>query len=641
MQLSGSKMVIGAIVALALVVGGAAIVMAPGQAERNSMLRRDLFAQAVALREQGDLDGARRLLDRAVRSAVADPTAVRALLSIYVDQRAYEPHLSLIRKYAKKGLGVADLRIAAVFYDRGGKSAAREEMLKAIVDSGAATLPELNELMNMRGQQGRTRDAIALADTVAKRLRPAEEPPIGVALVNVYAKAGRSDDAQAFVNRWLGPGATPAQVAAIAPALVDAGAAWVVVDPLRARRQAEPGSESLYLTVLSEAARSDATLRAELTRESLASMAVLEPGPALDTELHRLFAYGDLNLAVSELGKTGLWRSPKVRPQVVFALSTKGHGAQLRNLLVADAARPGASFAQKHSAALDLVNIGFSPEAEKILRQLAVAEGPGGKAIDEYLYFNAKRTGRVDTVWATEQAKVAGAGAGDWVLAIERNASPDAALAAINRLETSPDSRLAVLKARYLGWKGDSPALHQALGEVATLKLAGAEALEMAKLSCAVSDRSALKLAARFEMEEMRRCVDRFTLDDAREARARGDLDEALAKYASVVERTDILTPQDYIDYAGTAEDRGQQDRAQTLYLQALSRLPANRRSSQLMYMRAVVLNKLDRNDEAIVVLDDLLAKWPDSTRARVLMAQLYLDSGEYQKALNLTNAGG
>jgi tetratricopeptide (TPR) repeat protein len=450
--------------------------------------------------------------------------------------------------------------------------------------------------------------------------------------------------------RWL-TSATPLRARLeIAPALVDAGLPEIAVDALRDHHQASPEAREIYVRALRSAASSSPQIRIELTRDILRALPNMQQGAYYDVALHDLFAFGDIDLVIAELGASGAWREEPMRSAFIYSLRQHGRSAALVQLLSAEARSASTPLQEARTSARQVAELGAVTQAEGALKVIAAREGPSGQALQDLMYLWTSHKQQADTTWFAERARVSrGASAQQWVTAVARGAGGPAAVDTIERIGRHPDAgtagALTVLQARYLGWQGDSPRLRRALGEAAQLQLTSADASEMARLACAVGDSDlTTQLSQRIgdaaNRGELKECADRFALDAARRAIS-SDPQVALQRYAALVEQGADLSAQDYFDYAEATAHSSNPSGAPALYQAALTKLPArDEEAPRVTFLRAAILVQLRRHDEARENLESLLAARPGNSRARIMLTEVLLDMGRYQEALAVSSGG-
>jgi hypothetical protein len=629
-----------------LAAGG--LMMAPQQNERRAMEQRELYERAQTLYMAGDHVAGIDVLRRAVAKGAVNANIVRTLLSYYsVAHRASE-HFALLQSEAADLLDARDLRSAISLYETSNMGDAANSVRRMLAKRGQANPGEQAALAQQELGAGHASEAIGLAERAGRAMSDGATPAIGASVVRTLTSAKRPDLARAFLSRWLTADAPVHNIVAITPALIETGYPEYAVAALRAQQRRLPEAHDLYLQALRGASAQSQQLRSEFTNALLTDIPQLSKGERLDVALHDLFAYGDLDQAIAGLSANGTWRGEAIRPAFVYGLREHGRTAALASLLYAEAVSPATSAEAARGAARELAEMGAVPQAANALMTIASREGPAAPAVGDLFYVWASHHLTPDTAWFANRVRMSdAAGAEAWVAVVGRNVSGAAAAAVVDASGVHDDararSRLAVLKARYLGWNGDTPALRQAIAFSKDQPLSVDEAGEMARLSCLIGDAddaTALmpRAAGSSYTAELDACTDRFALLAARRAVTEGRLSDALARYEAVAAAGDVMGAQDYFDYAEAANEGG--TGAAELYETALARLPGqDRETLDDGLLRAVILTRLQRWQDARSAYEAVYAQHPRNKRARVALVEFLLDRGDFRAALPLTAA--
>ncbi len=360
--------------------------------------------------------------------------------------------------------------------------------------------------------------------------------------------------------------------------------------------------------------------------------------------LHDLFAYGDLDQIVEALDRSGAWRAEPTRSAFVAAMIANRRQPQLRDLLHAEALDAAPPIQTR--AARQLAEIGFPQAASAVLASAAAREGPNSAAMRDLVYIWRTHNLAPDLDWLTQRAAAANAElAPHWVERISEAVSPAAALEALARLEASarPEAKinLAMIRARYLGWGGDSPALRAALASVSQLELSRDQAVEIFHLACAVRDRPSVRRVSQALARppaDAHHCLSQIALDAAREAQSRGDGAAALTYYSDAA-ALHGLSAQDNFDYGFALENSGNSVAARRRYEMALQTLPpAPHDTPRGLALRGAIFARLGRAAEARELIETVYAADPSDRSVRLMLADLYVNQGAYRQALALTS---
>ena len=200
-----------------------------------------------------------------------------------------------------------------------------------------------------------------------------------------------------------------------------------------------------------------------------------------------------------------------------------------------------------------------------------------------------------------------------------------------------------LLKARYLGWQGDSPALRTVISAAASVPRSQGDYAELGNIACQIGDaEAAVRLVPLVGGDragrEIRRCAARLEVATGREALGRGEKARASAAFVKAKALDEEgLTSQDYLDFALATENRAD---AVQLFEAALERLPPSEPASIPVEMaRATILSELKRYSEAKATLEKVLALAPSQSRARLQLAQIYLLENNYEEVLRLSQS--
>ena len=641
------SVLIAGVIGAALAAGG--FLIAPNHNEQRAMQQRNLYERAQLLYMSGDHESGIDILKRAVASGDVNAGMIRTLLGYYAAAGRAQEHFALLRSDASDMLNPQDLRSAISLYDQKGMNDAAIAMRRMLVRRGAASPAERATLAMNEAAAGRLQVAVNMANQIGRGLAVGADANTGATVVRVLTMANRRDLADAFLARWLTRSTSAATAMQVAPVLIDQGYPEYAVETLRRYQRHSPEAREIYVRALRDASARSPQLRVELTRSILDELPRTAPGTSdYNVVLHDLFAFGDMDLVISEMGQSGQWRDATIRPAFVYSLRSQGRTNQLASLLSQEAVAPQTGLEEARLAARDLAELGATDQAEAALMTIAAREGPQGQALNDLLYVWSQNRRAPDTGWFAARARqTQGAVMEQWISAVARGVSGRAAVATIDAVGQHPDAgarmRLAILKARYLGWDGDSPALRRALSATADMQLNANDAGEMARLACLIGDAD---IAARLSPRaigssfagELEECANRFALLAARRALQTGNVIEALDRYAAVAASGQVMSAQDYFDYAEASRQSDRAGHATGLYEAALMRLPEQDEDADAILLRAAILTQMRRYEEARARLEAYYAANPDDRRAKVALIEFLLDRGDFQAALRLTN---
>lgn len=641
------SVLIAGVIGAALAAGG--FLIAPNHNEQRAMQQRNLYERAQLLYMSGDHESGIDILKRAVASGDVNAGMIRTLLGYYAAAGRAQEHFALLRSDAADMLNPQDLRDAISLYDNKGMSEAAIAMRRMLVRRGAASPAERATLAMNEAAAGRLQVAVSMANQIGRGLTVGADANTGATVVRVLTMANRRDLADAFLARWLTRSTSAATAMQVAPVLIEQGYPEYAVETLRRYQRHLPEAREIYVQALRDASSRSPQLRVELTRSILDELPRTQVGTSdYNVVLHDLFAFGDMDLVIREMGQSGQWRHASIRPAFVYSLRSQGRTSALTSLLSSEAVAPTTGLEEARLAARDLAELGAGDQAEAALMTIAAREGPQGGALNDLFYVWSKNRHAPDTGWFAARARQSqGAVMEQWIAAVGRGVSGHAAVAAIDAVGTHPDptsrTRLAILKARYLGWDGDSPALRRALAATADLQLTPNDAGEMARLACLIGDAdTAARLSPRAMgssfAAELDECANRFALLAARRALQNGNTSDALDRYAAVAASGQNMTAQDYFDYAEASRQSDRASFAPALYEAALTRLPAQDEDADDVLLRSAILTQMRRYDEARARLESYYAANPSNRRVRVALIEFLLDRGDFQEALRLTN---
>lgn len=619
-------------VLLAVVLG---FFLAPGVSEQAAMKRRAALALAETTYAQ---QGPREASDVLGPSPSTDPAIMRAQLRYAAEARLVDRHIAIVSGPGRSLLSAEELRAAYRFYTARVLPQHSTSVLQTLASRDLASADELLLLGRAYSLANDSDAAVSVARRLAARLKPGGKPSAGLYVINTLSQGAAPGEAETFAKTWLGDAAPLAIVLATAPALIESGQAALAVEVLRRRRSDSADAGAAFDYTLRIAAQTDPGLRTELTGELLEELPTLS-GEARTIAVHDLFAYGDIDQVMSSLRQSGDWRSEPLRAGFVAAMVANRRQTQLRDMLLAEAAG-GAPI----QAARQLAEIGFPGDAARVLQTVAAQEGPASVAMNSLLYIWRTHRLQPDLDWLAENAARADAGlASLWVDRIAQAKSPEAALGVLTRLEQSarPEVRttFAVMQARYLGWEGDSPALRVALSNATQGGLSNDQAAELFHIACSVQDAPSARRAAQFielsRSAEADTCLSRLALDAAREALAEGAAGPATRYYREAAALHD-LSAQDNFDYAQALEVVGNTAASRHRYETSLATLSSSTSEPRSLTLRAAVLQKLGRPDEARKILEAVHDADPDDRDVQLMLADLYIDLENYREASRL-----
>lgn len=627
--------VVGLAIVAVLLAALLGFLLAPSASEQAAMKRRAALALAETTYAQ---QGPRQASDVLGPSPSTDPTIMRAQLRYAAEAGLVDRHIAIVSGPGRSVLSAEELRAAYRFYTARVLPQHSTSVLQALASRDLASVDELLLLGRAHSLANDNDAAVSVARRLAARLNPGENPPAGLYVINTLSHNAAPAELETFARSWLGDTAPLAMVLATAPALIESGEAALAVEALRSRRSNSAEAGAAFDYALRIAAQTEPELRTELTGALLGELPTLS-GEARTVAVHDLFAYGDLDQVISSLRQSGAWRSEPLRAGFVAAMVANRRQTQLRDMLLAEAGS-GAPI----PAARQLAEIGFPGDAAHVLQTVAAKEGPASAAMSSLLYIWRTHRIQPDLEWLGENASRADADlASMWVDRIAQAKSPEVALGVLTRLEQSarPEVRttFAVMQARYLGWEGDSPALRIALSDATQGGLSKDQATELFHIACSVHDAPSARRAAHFiepsRSPEADRCLSRLALDAAREALAEGAAGPA-ARYYGEAAALDDLSAQDNFDYAQALEVIGNTAAALRRYEAALATLSSPTDEPRSLILRAAVLQKLGRRDEARKILETAHDADPDDRGIQLMLADLYIDLANYQEATGL-----
>lgn len=625
---------LAALVTLLAIVVGVLLLTQPGVEERSAIGQRAALHEAQAAFARGEIDNAIAVLE----SAPMGEDTVEMLLRLYENQDRGDAHASLLRRVSR--LNQRDLRQAAAFYSRIGRQRDLEFALDALQRANVTTPEEMFRLAQLRAAREPNLSQTALARSAADALSPGEAAPAAAFVVSEFARVGLHDEARLFAARWMARDASNEELAIIAPALQRAGLDDEILAVLRERQQRDGAAWGAYITTLRAAAAAAPAHRSEYT------LALLDRLPSLTgadhaAALHDLFNYGDPSLAAREIGRRGLMRIPAVNQGAIYWLARLGRNEALVQLVRADAAH-SLNAEETRAAARTLASAGDVDGAIAVLKASVAQAGPESGAAQDLFYVWRAHNRAPDVAWLSEQARAA-SNPGAWVLAVQRGGSAEAAKAMLDALLTSrtTDAALWLIRSRFLAWDGDSPQLRLAL-QRAVAYAAPADVRELSQIACAVGDVDALAaLHPRVTGADQQRlavCTARAQLAAARRQAGDGGLHAALEAFAAADRLAALQGAQDRLDYAFALERTGRANEALGQFQAALVALDSEPGRARLS-LRAQILTKLGRLDEAEAVLRTALAADPADRRARRLLAELYVEQRRYGDALAISAA--
>lgn len=632
---------------VALAVGAAALAgilsvsLVPSHTERHAVAARAAMARAGNAYARNRPREAVEILQSSPEAGRPGADYARAMLRYLAAGDEIDAHFALLHGSFHTQASSADLRSAIDLYTRRNRPLLVTQILEDLVAIGAATPDEMLRLARAQADRGDHAAAASLARRIAPELRPGDSPPDGVFIIRTLATAGDVDAARRFAQRWLGPTVSTRSVLTIAPAIVEAGHADIAVEVLQARAQDSPEAQAALSYALRIAAATSPDIRARLSRDLLAAR-VRATGTARAAIAHDLFAYGNFTLVRGAMTRDGSWREPPDRDAFIAAMRTHGQALALRDLLIAETR--AASIESQRRSARDLAGIGFPSSACAVLAQLAARTGPDGPAMQDLMYLWRAHDIAPDPEWFEARVE---SGKDDeaarWVQRFAEATSTDAALTLLARLD-SVTSRpaLAVLRSRYLAWRGPSPELRAVLRGAVRLPLTSAEATDLFAIACAVGDNDAVRVLSPAvgppRTSEARACHARVALDGAHAAQRRGDFSGAVAGFRDAAS-FGPLGSRDLFDFASALDRTGAP--AQEAYQLALARLPPPGAplDTQTEALRAALLVRLGHPHDAQAVLEQLVARNKDNAELRTTLAEVYVDAGAYRSALALTTA--
>ncbi|MBU6371100.1 MAG: hypothetical protein KJS97_00105 [Alphaproteobacteria bacterium] len=626
--------------ATAALAGILTVSLVPSRMEQRAVAMREATMRADTAYANNRPREAMEILRASPESRRPGADYMRAMLRYLGAAGDVDAHFALLHGSFGRYASPRDLRSAIDLYTRRNRPALVVETLRDLVALDAAAPDEMLRLARALADRGDTIGAATLARRLAPGLRPGDTPADGVFLIKALAAAGDVDAARRFAQRWLGPSVATSVVLAVAPAIVEAGHADIAVEVLRPRAQDSPKAQAALDYALRVAASTNPEIRGELTRGLLAARAHAT-GASRTVIAHDLFAYGDFDLVRATMTRDGSWREPPERDAFIAAMRAHGQAPALRDLLIAEA-RAGSVEKQRRTAR-DLAAIGFPAAACAVLAQAAARTGPDSPATQDLLYLWRAHGIAPDTEWLKAQIEGGDDGeAARWVQRFAEATSTDAALALLARLDTARSRpSLAVLRTRFLGWRGPSPELRAVLDAAVRLPLTPGEAGELLSIACAVGDDDAVRALAVTvgppRTSAARSCRARVALEAAHAAQRRGALDAAVAGYREAASFAP-LGSRDLFDFASALEPSSALA-AQDMYRLALARLPRPEQPPKphTEVLRAALLVRLGHPREAQAALEQLVASNADNAELRTVLAEIYVDSGAYRSALALT----
>lgn len=516
--------------------------LAPGRNEQAAIEHREVLDHARQLMARGQATEAQRLLEPLMARGRPDLDVTRLLLASYLVTGEVDAHAHLVtgNNDVLNGLHAEDLHDIGQLYLQHDRRGDAIMVLEALAARNAANAEELAVLGHSRIDAGDWAGALAIARQLALKLRPNSQPAMASFVVNMLAHSGTHAEVDTFLAAWLGAKPDLASLLAVSASLVENGREDFVISALADRQEESRDARQMYVYALARGAKGGSDDLIELTDRLLVRLAAAEEGSvSFELALHDVLAFGNLETVADEMTVSGAWRSPAIRPSFLFALEKAGLIARLRNILVIEAQRPGIAADQQRSLARELSEMGFVTDAVSILKRAAASEGPKGAALGDLMYVWQTNALPVEVAWIGDQAKRSGAGDAEGWIKMIASASPKMALTQIERIEAGAQAsaRLTLIKARYLGWQGDSTALRDVLAVAASVPRAPAEYAELGSIACQIGDTEA---AVRFTSllgderagREVRMCASRLVVAAGREALARGDQAGASADFA-------------------------------------------------------------------------------------------------------------
>jgi tetratricopeptide (TPR) repeat protein len=183
---------------------------------------------------------------------------------------------------------------------------------------------------------------------------------------------------------------------------------------LREQVAQEGANDGLYLNTLSRVARKDATLRKELTDYAKAALDANKG----DAQQQQNYAYILINNGrkaeampiIRDRAKTegGSWK--KMLAQLTTPPAGKGGGKPViltREQMVAMAANPKITAANKRQIAFNLLNAGHRDDASKIFQQLAEGKNPDSQEVKDLMFIWGGKLNDTQFVWAESRMNAA------------------------------------------------------------------------------------------------------------------------------------------------------------------------------------------------------------------------------------------
>ncbi|MFO0996109.1 MAG: hypothetical protein U1F33_05440 [Alphaproteobacteria bacterium] len=460
------------------------------------------------------------------------------------------------------------------------------------------------------------------------------------ALAKAYASgAPVKDELVAFATKRLeDPALTPAEKGAFANTLVEAGA-YDVALPILANLARSRGGEWFFafLDAAKKARRRDtavAFLRSELDRTDLTRAQREERLYALIDVAGPQAALPYLEAFANSYG--GDW---------IFAyedaLLKSGQEGRFLEFLTKQTERGDLSVVERRDAAFRLLNSGRKAAAERVFLSLARDEGPNGEDVNQLLYLWGPRPNGAAIDWLEGRARTAtGSARAGWLAHLANVGANDRvvrfaeASGAANAMDDGTfkaylDALLASRKMDKLA--GALKARLPLENDLARLREMGRLAADIGLASEALTAYQRI-LAQKPDDREALRGAGLAALSLRRYDEARPRLERYVA--------LGTAEPDIRYAYAEVLSALRQRDQANAEYARALKEIDAMAKPNfQLRLVRANILQRLGRGEEAVAAFEVLKAERPNDPELRADLASALLQNKSYDRAKQILTA--